>query len=98
MTQEQINFLYQHKGMYHNFQTGGIIPHLSNVDAEQFLQIAKTFNPDFNTSLWCGDCVMTMIDYVYRQAEGQIAQHATEVEMPPIEPQKSKKNGKGSKA
>jgi hypothetical protein len=68
MTQEQIEFLYSHKQMHHNFTTSGVIPHLPREDSEKFLEIAKTFQPEYSTSLWCGDCVMEMIDFVYKQA------------------------------
>jgi hypothetical protein len=68
MTQEQIEFLYQHKVMYNNFKTSGVIAHLPREDAEKFLEIAKTFQPEYNTSLWCGDCVMDMVSFVYVQA------------------------------
>jgi len=78
MTKEQIEFLYSYKVMYHNFTTSGVIPHLPRLDSEKFLEIAKTFQPDYNTSLWCGDCVMEMVDFVYRQA-GKIKEEPTEV-------------------
>ena len=68
MTTEQTEFLDSHKQMHHNFTTSGVIPHLPREDSEKFLGIAKTFQPEYNTSLWCGDCVMEMIDFVYRQA------------------------------
>lgn len=69
MTPEHIAFLYKHKVMYHNFKHSGVIAHLCNADAKTFLEIAKTFDPNYNTSLWCGDCVMNLVDYVYTQAD-----------------------------
>ena len=74
MKQEHIDFLYRHKVMYHNFTHSGVIPHLPAEDAKTFLEIAKTFRADYNTILWCGDCVMEMIDFVYKQAANKTNQ------------------------
>lgn len=71
MTKEQIEFLYNHKVMYNNFKSSGVIAHLPIEDAKVFLEIAKTFQPEYNASLWCGDCVMEMVSFVYTQAGKQ---------------------------
>jgi len=69
--QEHINFLYKHKIMHHNFVNSGVIPHLPANDAKVFLEIAKTFEPKYNANLFCGDCVMELVDFVYKQAGKQ---------------------------
>lgn len=76
MTKEQIEFLYSHKVMYNNFKSSGVIAHLPRADAEKFLEIAKIFQPEYNTSLWCGDCVMEMVSFVYTQAGKQETKNA----------------------
>jgi len=67
MTQSQIDHLEKFQGMYNNFKQVGVITYLSNNDAAIFLEIAKTFDPQYNESLWCTECVMNLIDYVYTQ-------------------------------
>ena len=68
MKKEHVEFLYKHKVMYNNFKSSGVIAHLPVEDAKVFLEIAKTFQPEYNASLWCGDCVMDMVSFVYTQA------------------------------
>lgn len=97
MTQEHTKFLYKHKVMYSNFTTSGVIPHLSTHDAKTFLEIAKSFNPKYNASLWCGDCVMEMVDFVYKQAAKEpegILEIRDDQHQPEATPQPSGKNHK----
>ena len=67
--------------MHHNFVNSGVIPHLPANDAKVFLEIAKTFEPKYNANLFCGDCVMELVDFVYKQAGKKQSKEAANVEI-----------------
>ena len=81
MTQEHITFLYKHKVMYDNFVRSQTIPHLSGNDAKTFLEIAKTFQPNYSSNLFCSDCVMELVQFVYTQAGKKQSKEAANVEI-----------------
>ena len=81
MKKEHVEFLYKHKVMYNNFKSSGVIAHLPVEDAKVFLEIAKTFQPEYNASLWCGDCVMDMVSFVYTQAGKQEVKNSVQQEV-----------------
>jgi len=85
MKKEHIYFLAKHRVMYKNYLAAKVIAHLSNPDSEKFLEIAKHYDPKYNVNLWCGDCVVEMICFVYRSYDAEQQQEEVQETAPPQE-------------
>jgi hypothetical protein len=89
LSDEHKKFLEGKKVMYSNFQRAGVIPHLCTADAKTFLEIAKLFDRGYIENLWCADCVMNLVDYVFKQV------NVLNLLVPHFEPVKENTEDKG---
>lgn len=64
-----VEFLDLHRQQYNDWVAVDVVPHFSDWVKQRFLEIAKTFNPNYTEDLNCETCVMNLVDFVYIQSE-----------------------------
>ena len=68
MTDDSIKFLEENRHHYDLLIRAGYVKHVDNAFKEKLLQVIRTeFQPAYNANLWCGPCVMDMINFAWTQ-------------------------------
>jgi hypothetical protein len=63
-----MQLLDKHRQKYSEWLEVGNVIHLSDPDKEAFLELARTFNPNYTYQRDCLTCEMEMLDYCYMQS------------------------------
>lgn len=68
MNQESIDFLDKHRFFFDKLEREGTINNIGFAEKEGFLNvIRKEFSPGYMVNLYCGNCIVDMIRFVYTQ-------------------------------
>lgn len=68
MQQSSIDFLNTNRHHYNCLVNAGFVRNYDMSVRQGVLDvIRKEFDPGYQTTLWCGECVMTMLKYAYVQ-------------------------------
>lgn len=91
MKPENIQFLETHRGVHTMLVKAGIVKQLDSATRQGILNVIREeWDPGHNVSLWCGDCVSSMIAYAYTQfdkyleAQSRIVAMTFPVQEPPV--------------
>jgi hypothetical protein len=64
-----MSILDKHRQKYQEYLEVGNAIHLSDPDKDAFLELARTFNPNYTYQKECLTCEMEMVDFCYIQSE-----------------------------